>query len=155
MASTSDPFIEKLGSLQEIRHLAAKENTPYGEILDLLHAERLPSVVLTKNGAVSGIFTERDVLTKCLLEDIDPKTPISELMTPDPVTIRTTDTIRDAIAVMHEKRIRNLPLLDEAGRVTGMLTVGRIIRYLAYHFPAEVMNLPPKPSQSAEQVEGA
>jgi len=76
-------------------------------------------------------------------------------MTPDPVTIQSTDTIRDAISIMHEKHIRNLPMLDETGRILGMLTVGRIIRYLSYHFPSEVLNLPPKPSQSAEQVEGA
>jgi CBS domain-containing protein len=155
MPTKTDPFIEKLGNLKEIRHIVAEESTPYSKILDILHQERLPSVILTKDGSISGIFTERDVLTKAMLENPAPETPVSELMTRGPITIRTTDTIRDAIELMHEKKIRNLPLLDPDGAIVGLLTVGRVIRYLAYHFPSEVMNLPPKPSQAAEHVEGA
>lgn len=155
MSPKIDPFIEKVGNLNEIRHIAAEESTPYGQIIELLHQKRLPSVTLTSGDAVTGIFTERDILNKCLLENIDDKTPISELMTRNPMTIQTSSTIGCAIEIMHDRRIRNLPLLDESGKLVGLLTVGRLIRFLANHHPAEVVNLPPRPSQVTEQVEGA
>jgi len=155
MSSKIDPFIEKLGNLNEIHHIVADESTPYGQILKLLHEKRLPSVILTKGDAVTGIFTERDVLNKCLVTEVDPSTPISGLMTQNPITINTSSTIGDAIAIMHDKHIRNLPMVDDEGALVGLLTVGRIIRYLAYHHPTEVMNLPPRPSQVTEQTEGA
>ena len=155
MATKLDPFIERLTHLKQTDPVWATENTPYGQVLKVLQEKRIGSLMLCRDGKVTGIFTERDVMNKCLLEEIDPKLPISELMTHNPITISPESTIGDAIALMHRKRIRNLPMVDTEGRLVGLLTVGRLIRYLASVFPAEVMNLPPKPSQVTEEVEGA
>ena len=155
MPAQVDPFIEKLSALKQTDPLSAEETSSYSEVLKILRANKMGGIILRRGDAITGIFTERDVVNKCLLEDIDPDTPVRELMTPDPVTIRTGASIGEAIALMHSRHIRNLPLVDEQGKLVGLLTVGRLIRYLASAFPAEVMNLPPKPSQVTGDVEGA
>jgi hypothetical protein len=50
---------------------------------------------------------------------------------------------------------RRLPIVDEAGKPTGILRVKGILRYLVEHFPAVVYNLPPEPHQTTQQREGA
>lgn len=155
MVTKLDPFAEKLSQLDHTEPLHADESAAYGEILQLFQARRAGAVVLTRKGKVSGVFTERDVLNKCLLEGVDPRTPVREFMTSAPAAVRGDATVGEAIALMHERKVRNLPMVDAAGRLVGLLTVGRIIRYLASAFPAEVVNLPPKPSQVTEEVEGA
>jgi CBS domain-containing protein len=113
------------------------------------------SVIVCRKGKLVGIFTERDVLNRCLLENTPASTPINRLMTPNPVTVDGKTTLGHAIELMHEKAIRNLPWIDPAGRPKGMLTVGRVIRYLADHYPAEVVNLPPLLHQTTQESEGA
>lgn len=155
MSGQSNPFIENLSQLKQTDPVQAEDSATYGDILKTLQGKRVGSILLCRDGKVTGIFTERDILNKHLLEQTDPATPIRDIMTPDPVTISCTKTIGDAIRLMHEKHIRNLPMVDRNGNLVGLLTVGRLIRYLASAFPAEVVNLPPKPSQVLPEAEGA
>ena len=48
----------------------------------------------------------------------------------------------------------NLPVVDELGRPVGVLSVKRIVHYLAEHFPGLVYNQPPDPSRFPEEAEG-
>ncbi|MBI3297745.1 MAG: CBS domain-containing protein [Elusimicrobia bacterium] len=152
---TVDPFSRPLTDLADDAFLVMEESTGYGAVLEALRTARAGSMILTKDGAVAGVFTERDILNKCLLEGTRPETPVRELMSPRPSTLPLTATVREAIALMDSKHVRNLPLVDGAGAPKGLLTVGRLIRFLAYAFPAEVVNLPPRPGQVAEEADGA
>ena len=153
--TTIDPFLRPLAELADDAFIAVEETASYGSVLASLRQAHAGSLIVTRGGAVAGIFTERDVLNKCLLEATRPETPVRELMTPAPATLPLTATVRDAIALMNARRVRNLPLVDGRGAPKGLLTVGRLIRFLAYAFPAEVVNLPPRPGQVAEEVDGA
>lgn len=146
---------QKLKFLDLLPPLVVEETTTYGDVLKRMRTADRGSVIVCKHGAVSGIFTERDVLNKHALENVKEATPIRELMTPKPVTITGETTVGEAVELMHSKNFRNLPLVDGKGRPQGLLTVGRIIRYLADHFPAEVVNLPPKLNQVTSEPEGA
>lgn len=153
--NTVDPFLRPLAELADDSFLAVDEATAYGTVLAALRQAHAGSLIVTRHGAVAGVFTERDVLNKCLLAETRPETPVRELMTPAPASLPLTATVREAIALMNTRHVRNLPLIDAAGAPKGLLTVGRLIRFLAYAFPAEVMNLPPRPGQVAEEVDGA
>jgi CBS domain-containing protein len=155
MLIKSDPFIERLAHLGELNGASVEETDTYARALSVLREHKSGALLVCRKGKVTGIFTERDVLNKCLLEDVPAKTPMSELMTKAPVTIAPDSTVGDAIDLMHKKKVRNLPVVDAKGRPAGLLTVGRIIRHLADHFQAEVVNLPPKPGQISKEVEGA
>jgi CBS domain-containing protein len=155
MPTKPNPFIASLSNLKQTDPVNAQADAPYGEVLKVLQEQQTGSIMICEGKKVVGIFTERDIMNKCLLEHVEPETPIRELMTGDPICISPKATIGEAIGLMHQKHIRNLPMTDENGELVGLLTVGRLIRYLASQFPAAVVNLPPKPHQVTEDAEGA
>lgn len=142
---------------QPLRHLAllapvvVDEKTPYADVLARMRENDRGSVIITRGGTVAGVFTERDYLYKHSLERVDGKKPIGELMSTRPVTVNLDTTIGEAVEMMHEKKFRNLPIVDGQGKPQGLLTVGSVIRYLAENFPREVMNLPPTMQVTNEQ----
>lgn len=150
-----DPFLEPISRLGRLEFLQTEEDSPLDKVLELMRGRNMGCVLSCRRGKLTGVLTERDLLNKFMLERIPFSTPLRELMTRDPVSTDSACTVGDAIRLMHAKHIRNLPIVDGSGKPVGLLTVGRIIRLLASHYPAEVVNLPPKPGQVTEEVEGA
>ncbi len=114
------------------------------------------SCVLTMNGdQLSGIFTERDLLTKCMDEDFDWDRGLVEagVLTMNPGTIDITKSLAEAVAVMHQNGYRTLPVTKD-GIVAGIVRAGDIVAELVEAYPEEVLNLPPRPHQVMEQREG-
>ena len=103
---------------------------------------------------VVGIFTQRDVLYRTALEDLPPDTPVSEVMSDRPVTVSLDKDLADAIEAMVEGVYRHIPVVDESGTQVGMLSSRVILRFIADHFPEEVLNLPPQLDQVMSQPEG-
>ena len=85
-------------------------------------------VVVDENQRVAGVFTERDVMRRLALSGRDPgKTPVRELMT-TPVEMATPDTSPGkALATMVERHYRHLPVVDENGRLLGMLSIRNLL----------------------------
>lgn len=84
--------------------------------------------VVDDAGIVAGMFTERDVLEKFALSGRDPRqTPVRELMSPmvEMATEETTPT--EALRVMLERHYRHMPVVDERGRVLGILSIRHIL----------------------------
>jgi CBS domain-containing protein len=84
--------------------------------------------VIDSAGRVAGIFTERDVLRKLALRQNDPETtPVRELMT-TPVEMATLATgPGEALATMVERHFRHLPIVDNDGRLLGMLSIRNLL----------------------------
>jgi len=80
---------------------------------------------------------------------------VEALMTTEPNTLDLDQTIRDAILLMQTGRYRNVPVVDSAGRLVGVVRQADIIKYLAESFPEELLNLPPRPHQRMKEPEGA
>jgi CBS domain-containing protein len=85
--------------------------------------------VLDENSRVAGIFTERDVLRRLALSGREPaQTPVRELMT-TPVEMATLDTTPgQALATMIERHYRHLPIVDDDGRLLGMLSIRNVLQ---------------------------
>ena len=147
---------EKLGHIDNlVNPIVVEESSRYEDILKQMAQKDRGSVIVTRKGKVVGVFTERDILNKHILENLPAATPISKIMTQNPITITADDTLGRAVELMHAKGVRNLPLVDAQGQPKAIVTVGRVIRYLADHFPAEVVNLPPVLNQVSSHPEGA
>jgi CBS domain-containing protein len=86
--------------------------------------------VVDNEGRVAGIFTERDVLRKLALAGRDPeKTPLRELMT-TPVEMATLATgPGEALAIMVERHFRHLPVVDNDGKLLGMLSIRNVLQW--------------------------
>jgi CBS domain-containing protein len=111
------------------------------------------AIVCEKDGAVVGIFTERDLLTKIVGKTIDVNAPVSTWMSPVVATLTPEATIGDAVAIMNDKGYRNIPLVKD-GKLMGSVSVFDVIRYLAESYPKTTMNLPPNPDQVMDSIEG-
>ncbi len=85
--------------------------------------------VLDENTRVAGIFTERDVLRRLSVSGREPaQTPVREVMT-TPVEMATLDTTPgQALATMVERHYRHLPIVDDDGRLLGMLSIRNVLQ---------------------------
>jgi CBS domain-containing protein len=84
--------------------------------------------VIDEQGVVAGMFTERDILAKFALSGRDAAaTPVRELMSPmvEMATVETTPA--EAFRVMLERHYRHLPVVDERGKVLGILSIRNIL----------------------------
>lgn len=73
-------------------------------------------------GRIAGVISDRDILRAVArVANWQTKT-VSEIMTRDPVTVRPDTSIRDAVAKMLSKRIHCLPVIDNSGRIHGIVT---------------------------------
>jgi CBS domain-containing protein len=84
--------------------------------------------VIDEQGVVAGMFTERDVLAKFALSGRDAKTtPVRDLMSPMVEMATDETTAAEAFKVMLERHYRHLPVVDERGKVLGILSIRNIL----------------------------
>ncbi len=73
-------------------------------------------------------MTQGDCAIKVLLPGLDAtQTPVSQVMTRDPVTVKPDDQLKGCMATMSARRFRHLPVLD-AGKVVGVISIGDVVK---------------------------
>jgi CBS domain-containing protein len=71
--------------------------------------------------------TDRDITIRAVAEERDgPTTPVGEICSREPLTLRLGDSIERAIEVMRTHSVRRLPVLDEKGRPAGIVSLGNV-----------------------------
>lgn len=120
----------------------------------LMRRDNVGCVLVCDDGRLVGLFTERDLMTRVLAVGKALDLPVSDVMTPDPVTVQPRDPIKLAVRRMEAGGHRHLPVVDEANRPVGILSVKRVVHYLVEHYPSAVYNQPP-PGQPPDAPEGA
>ena len=91
------------------------------EALKVMDRGDIGTVLITRGQTLLGIFTDGDVRRK-LLEGVNlAETPVSQLMTPDPLCIHPDDKAAHALTIMESKLITALPLVDQDGRLLGVV----------------------------------
>lgn len=109
---------------------SVEPHTPILEAIRRMNERQIGSVLVMDGERLAGIFTERDVLTRVVPNNLDPaKTPVGEVMTRQPVTIPHTTTVSQAMMVVTDKRRRHLPVTKD-GRVLGMVSIGDLTRWM-------------------------
>jgi CBS domain-containing protein len=146
----SDP----VGSAYPDQPLATTPNATVADVLQLLRAQNTGAVLICDGDQLQGIFTERDAL-RFMAEGADLSELISKVMSRKLVTISATETVAAAIRKMSAGGYRHLPIVDSAGRPTGVVAVHGIVHYLVDHFPETIYNLPPQPRVAQSEREGA
>jgi CBS domain-containing protein len=125
------------------------------EAVALMRQQQVGCVLVCRQEELLGIFTERDLMRRVLAAGQPLTLPVSACMTPQPVVIDPKEAIGIAIRRMEEGGYRHLPVVDPTGRPVGVLSVKRIVHYLAEHFPSTIYNQPPDPSVVPLEPEGA
>jgi len=87
-------------------------------------------LIVTYNGDVVGILTERDIIERSICLDKNPRdTKVKEIMTKDVIIIQELDTLQRASDVMMKNRIKKLPVVKDDA-VVGIITASDIVRVL-------------------------
>ncbi|WP_370402716.1 CBS domain-containing protein [Sulfitobacter sp. JB4-11] len=87
-------------------------------------------IVVDEDEKVIGIVTERDVMNKLVVNELDAKTTtLSQIMTESPRVARETDDMIDWLRIMSNERFRRLPVVDDEGRIQAVLTQGDFVSY--------------------------
>jgi CBS domain-containing protein len=110
-----------------IVHTCSPEDS-LADVVDLLVGHNIGSLVVTQNGDMVGIITERDILRACAatrgpLEFVR----VEERMTRCPVVASLLDEVEDVMCVMTERRIRHVPVV-EGGRLVGIVSIGDTVK---------------------------
>lgn len=145
---------ERVAECHPIEPMCLEPAATVAEAIDAMRNHKRGAILVCHEGALVGIFTERDAL-KLIAAKADFNRPLEDVMTSDPVVLRPSDTVGRAIAMMTRGGYRRLPIVDDRGRPIGMVRVHGILRYLVEHFPATIHNLPPEPHHATQQREGA
>ena len=102
---------------------------------------RIGCVVIMEEDRLTGIFTEHDVITRVVVPGVDPRTTlIAQVMTPQPFTVDPSLTLDKAMALISEKRMRHLPVV-EAGRLVGLVSIGDLNKWIVEHLRYEAATL--------------
>ena len=97
------------------------------DAIKVLAAEDVGAAVVMRGPALVGILSERDYTRKVILHGrSSDATRVDEIMTAHVICVSPRSTARDCMALMSEKGIRHLPVLDD-GRVVGMVSIRDIV----------------------------
>jgi CBS domain-containing protein len=104
---------------------------PDTPVRDVLVEREVGCVIVAEQGAIRGIFSERDALMKLndQAEALGDE-PIRRFMTADPQSLSPTDKVAFAVQRMDLGSYRHVPIVDENGQVNGIISVRDILRYL-------------------------
>ncbi|MCW5864472.1 MAG: CBS domain-containing protein [Anaerolineae bacterium] len=87
------------------------------------------ALVVVDGDDIAGIFSERDYARKiALLGRTSRETPVREIMTADVICVTAAQTAEKCMAIMTDKRIRHLPVIDAGGRLDGIISIGDVVK---------------------------
>lgn len=97
------------------------------EATHVMNDEKIGALVVTDEGRVAGIFSERDVLRRVVAQEKSPgQVTVGEVMTRDIVCCSPDDDIDDVSRIMADNRIRHLPVCHDGGKLLGMISIGDV-----------------------------
>ena len=123
MSTVKGILAQKGGTLIHVR-----PGEMVAEALQKMRDNRVRAVLVIDDGALAGIVTLGDCAIKVLLPGLDAKkTPVDDVMTCNPVTVKPGDPLDGCMAMMAERGYRHLPVVD-VGKVVGIISIGEVVK---------------------------
>jgi len=126
----SFPYREKLGSIMNHDVYTCSPLCTLHDVVKHMASRDISSVIVIDHEKQPvGILTERDIMKRVIADDnvsLD-STPISKVMTSDPVTLHPENTIYRALSVLSDSHIKHLPLIEE-GKIVGIVTMRQLLK---------------------------
>lgn len=108
--------------------LSISPETSVFEALRVMAEKNVGALLVVEGGRLAGIFSERDYARKVILKGKASKeVPVREIMTSHVLYVRPHQTIGDCMALMTDKHVRHLPVLDEE-RLIGVISIGDVVK---------------------------
>ncbi len=108
-------------------YAVAPDETVYNA-LTLMAEKNIGAVLVLEGSEIKGIFSERDYARRGILQGhASRETAVRQIMTPNVICVEPSATADMCMALMTEKRIRHLPVVED-GRLLGVVSIGDIVR---------------------------
>lgn len=102
--------------------------------LEVMAKFDIGAVLVMEGDRLAGIFSERDYARKVVLQGkMSRDTSVSEIMTEKVFFAKPTQTVAEAMALMSDKHIRHLPILEDGKKVIGVISIGDLVKETISH----------------------
>ncbi|MDG2266267.1 MAG: CBS domain-containing protein [Candidatus Marinimicrobia bacterium] len=129
-------------------HPSVESGTTLESAIKILGDKKVGCIMIERNSQIIGVMTERDFLLRVTGKGLDLQSElVDSYMTKNPETLTPNDPISYALNKMHIYGIRHIPIINENGKIYGLISVKDIISHLGNYFGVDILNLPPNPSQ--------
>jgi len=107
----------------------APGNITVQQAISQLAERRIGAMPIVADGRIVGMFSERDALYNLASDGADALSRlVSDVMTPEPITVDPDTTVLSALSLMTRRRIRHLPVLEH-GEMIGIVSIGDLVKY--------------------------
>ncbi len=126
--------VDKIDSVLKLKGGQIWSVAPTATVYDAIEKMSVKGVgallVLTDDGRLAGIISERDYARKVILRDRSSKqTQVQEIMTSPVVTVTPQHSVEECMRTMTENRVRHLPVLDR-DKVVGIISIGDLVNWI-------------------------
>ena len=92
------------------------------------------SLVVLDGDKPAGIITDRDIAIRVVGAGKDPTTPVKEVMTKDPITIRDDASFFELTKAFRDATVRRLIVVDKEGKLVGLISIDDVLELLTKEF---------------------
>ncbi len=97
--------------------------------LEIMAEVDVGALLVMDGKRLAGVFSERDYARKVILQGKASRhTPVSEVMTSKVICVAPDRTVEECMAIMTEKHIRHLPIVDDDHNVLGIVSIGDVVK---------------------------
>ncbi len=110
-------------------HGIGPEATAY-HALELMEEKNVGALLVVENGALLGVFSERDYARKVILKGRSSKTTtVRDIMSGPPISVNPDQSLRECMVLMTRNRVRHLPVMNN-GAIMGLISIGDTVNAL-------------------------
>jgi CBS domain-containing protein len=107
------------------RVVTLPSETTLAEAARTMREQDIGDIVVSDNGGIAGLVTDRDIVVRAVAERCDPaSTTIGEIVTRDLVTVRPDDTVQSAALLMRDHAVRRVVVTDNDQALVGIVSIG-------------------------------
>jgi CBS domain-containing protein len=137
-----------LGEIMSSGVATVDESLSVAETIERMVQQGLGGIVVTVAGRPAGMFTERDVLKRVAVPEVDLRnTPVRSVMSSPLITMTHAHKVSDVLSEMYRRDIRNIPVTGESQQLIGVLSMADILQY------AQALNIDERVRQTWKEVQ--
>jgi CBS domain-containing protein len=120
-----DTMAQKVHEVMTDNPLTVPSGTPLTEAARLMRDRDVGDVLVTDDGQLRGIVTDRDIVVRAVADARDlQSTTVGEVCSADPVVVGPDADADDVVVLMRTRAVRRVPVVDDRQRLVGVVSLG-------------------------------